>query len=95
MGNGLSIDYPGMEDAATKLRQQHDAMADCVTEIGSVVQSLPEIWQAETCDKYVSQYEDLEPGLNQTVQLIEDMIEQMNKIVANFQDTDSGMAGQM
>ena len=95
MNNGISINYDGMQEAATKLSQQHDDMDDCVREIGNIIAGLPDIWQAETCDKYISQYEELEPGLKETVQLISDLVEQMNKIVSNFQDTYSGMAGQM
>lgn len=95
MNNGISIDYNGMAEAANQLEQQYQAMDDCITSIGNVIHGLPDIWTAETCDKYLSQYEELEPGLKETAQLISDMVEQMNKIVSNFQDTDSGMAGQM
>lgn len=78
-----------------KLQAEGDAMSECIEKITSIVNALPEIWQAETGTKYVEQYFDLEPGLKETVELISDMVTQMNQISTNFQDTDTGMAGQM
>lgn len=95
MGATLMIDYEALEAEANKLQSEGDNMSDCIEKIGTIVNGLPDIWKAETGDKYVQQYAELEPGLKETVQLITDMVEQMKKIASNFQDTDSGMAGQM
>ena len=91
----LMFDYEALAAEAAKLQAEGDAMSECIEKITSIVNALPEIWQAETGTKYVEQYFDLEPGLKETVELISDMVTQMNQISTNFQDTDTGMAGQM
>lgn len=91
----LMIDYEALATEATKLQSEGDAMSDCIDKISTIVNALPDIWQAETGTKYVEQYNELEPSLKETVQLITDMVTQMNQISTNFQDTDTGMAGQM
>lgn len=88
----LMIDYEALAAEAAKLQAEGDAMSECIEKITSIVNALPEIWQAETGTKYVEQYFDLEPGLKETVELISDMVTQMNQISTNFQDTDTGMA---
>ena len=95
MAEMLRIDYGEMKDAADKLSREWENMTDSIQIVSGVVKSLPDFWEAETANRYMAQYEELEPGIQETIKLISDMAEQMNKISANFQDTDSGMAGQM
>ena len=91
----LMIDYEALDAEATRLQEQGDAMSDCIEQITTIVNGLSEIWQAETETKYVEQYNDLKPSLDEVVQLVSDMVTQMKQISTNFQDTDTGMAGQM
>ena len=95
MGTTLMLDYEALGNEATKLQTEGENMSDSITKISNIVNALPDIWQADTGRKYVEQYGELEPSLKEAVQLIEDMVAQMNQIAANFQQTDSGMAGQM
>lgn len=95
MAERLSIDYEEMSNAANKLNTEWDTMTACIDKITSVVDSLPDFWQADTATRYMEQFDELKPGLNEAVQLIADMAEQMTQISSNFQETDSGMAGQM
>ncbi|MDO4304862.1 MAG: WXG100 family type VII secretion target [Bacillota bacterium] len=95
MGSTLMLDYEALGTEATKLQTEGDNMSDCIDKISRIVNGLPDIWQAETGRRYVQQYGELEPSLKETVQLISDMVAQMNQIATNFQDTDTGMAGQM
>lgn len=95
MAESLNINYGMMAEAATKLNAEYDYMTTSIQNITDVVNSIPDFWQADTADKYIAQYEELQPSMTALVQLISDMAEQMTKISNNFQDADSGMAGQM
>lgn len=95
MAESLNINYGQMAEAATKLNTEYDYMTTSIQNITNVVNSIPDFWQADTADKYIAQYEELQPSMTELVQLISDMAEQMTKISSNFQDADSGMAGQM
>lgn len=95
MADTLMLNYEAIGQEATKLKTEGGNMSDAINKITNIVNGLPDIWQADTGRKYVDQYAELEPNLQKTVELIDDMVEQMNQIATNFQDTDSGMAGQM
>ena len=95
MADTLMLNYEAIAQEATKLQTEGTNMNDCITKITNVVNGLPDIWQADTGRRYVDQYNELRPSLEDAVQLIDDMVAQMNQIAANFQDTDAGMAGQM
>lgn len=91
----LMLDYEALSTEASRLQEEGNNMSECINKISNIVNALPNIWQAKTGRRYVEQYFELEPSLQKTVELISDMVDQMNKIAANFQDADSGMAGQM
>ncbi len=91
----LRLDYEALASSAKTLSQQGDTFEDCITTMSQVISELPEIWEAETCDKYVEQFEDAKPTLEKVRQLIEDMSTQMQTISDNFAQADSDMAGQM
>lgn len=95
MADALMLNYEAISQEAANLQTEGDNMNDCITKITNIVNGLPDIWQADTGTKYVEQYNELRPSLEDAVQLIDDMVTQMNQISANFQDTDAGMAGQM
>lgn len=89
----LRLDYEALASSAKTLSQQGDTFEDCITTMSQVISELPEIWEAETCDKYVEQFEDAKPTLEKVRQLIEDMSTQMQTISDNFAQADSDMAG--
>lgn len=95
MADTLMLNYEAIAQEATKLQTEGDSMNDSISKITNIVNGLPDIWQADTGRKYVEQYNELRPHLEDAVQLIDDMVTQMNQISTNFQDTDAGMAGQM
>lgn len=91
----LKVDYEALDDAAKTLKAQGETFAECIQIMTDVVNGLPDIWVADTCDKYVEQYNDAEKTLQEVRQLIEDMAVQMNTISENFHTADTDMAGQM
>lgn len=91
----LRLDYEALASSAKTLSEQGDVFEDCITTMSQVVSGLPDIWEAETCDKYVDQFEDAKPTLLKVRELIEDMSAQMQKISDNFAQADADMAGQM
>lgn len=91
----LRLDYEQLEVAAKKLTDEGNTFEDCITNMTAVIDGLPDIWEADTCDRYIAQYEELKPSFEATRNLIQEMSEQMTKIYQNFKDTDSSMAGQM
>lgn len=91
----LRLDYEALGSASKTLSEQGDIFQECIEKMSSVVEGLPDIWEAETCDRYVEQFSDSKPTLNDVRQLIADMSAQMQKISDNFAAADSDMAGQM
>lgn len=95
MSTTLRVDYEALEQASKTLSEQGQIFEDCIDTMTTVVNGLPDVWEAETCDRYVEQYNDAKGTLNEVRQLIEDMSEQMCTISTNFRETDLDMKGQM
>ena len=91
----LKLDYEALADAAKTLTEQGDTFETCISTMTGVVDGLPDIWEAETCNKYVSEYNDAKKTLLDVRDLIQDMADQMQQISDNFRDADTDMAGQM
>ena len=91
----LKLDYVKLEEAAKSLKDEGIAFEDCIKNMPTVIGGLPDIWEAETCDQYVDQYNDAKPTLEDVKQLIFDMSTQMQKISQNFAQADSDMKKQM
>ena len=95
MAESLDINYGLRADAAKKLDEEYGYMTTSIQNITGVIDSIPDFWKADTANKYIEQYDALKPSLLDAAQLIDDMSRQMTKISSNFQEADSGMAGQM
>lgn len=91
----LRVDYQALEEAARKLIQQGDTFEHCIKDMDVVIQGLPDVWEAETCDRYVAQFGEYKPKLEDVRELIADMAEQMTKISNNFRQADADMKTQM
>lgn len=91
----LRLDYEALAQASKTLSQQGGLFEDCINVMSQVVSGLPDIWEADTCNRYVEQFGEAKPTLTEVRQLIEDMSAQMQKISDNFAAADSDMAGQM
>lgn len=95
MSDSLVLKHGEMKEAAKNLKTEWENMSDSIEVITGIIDDIPNFWQAETADRYMEQYDELKPSLDSAVQLIFDLAEQMTQISTNFQDTDTGMAGQM
>lgn len=93
--NALKVDYDALETAANTLSNEGDTFEDCITTMSNVIAGLPDIWVADTCDQYVTDYQDAETTLNDVRKLIQDMSDQMKKIASNFRQADEDMKSQM
>jgi WXG100 family type VII secretion target len=91
----LRLDYDALADSASKLRTEGQTFEDCIATMTTVINGLPDIWEAETCDQYVSQYNDAKKTLDDVRDLIEDMAKQMESISKNFAQADADMKSQM
>ena len=91
----LRLDYEALERASGQLKNEGNTFQDCIDTMTQVVQGLPDIWEADTCDKYVEQYNDAKKTLDDVRELIQEMAEQMDKIAANFREADQSMSKQM
>lgn len=91
----LRLDYEALADSSKVLIEQGDIFEDCISTMTTTVNGLPDIWEADTCDKYVEQYNDAQKTLNDVRTLIQEMAEQMQQISDNFREADADMAGQM
>ncbi len=91
----LKVDYDALGAASKTLTEQGEIFEECIGKMSNVVDGLPDIWEADTCDRYVEQFGETKPTLKEVRDLIADMAEQMQKISDNFAAADSDMAGQM
>ena len=91
----LKIDYDALTKAADTLSTEGDTFEDCITTMSTVIAGLPDIWVADTCNQYVSDFEDAKKDLKEVRKLIQDMSDQMKKIAQNFRDADVDMKSQM
>jgi WXG100 family type VII secretion target len=91
----LRLDYEALDSSARQLLDEMENFNECIEKMSAVIDRLPDIWEAKTCDRYVEQFEDLKPDFVRTKELIGEMAEQMQAIAKNFEETDSGMAGQI
>lgn len=95
MAEALMVNHVEMAEAASRLKAEWDNMTESINNVTNTINDIPNFWKADTADRYMEQYSELKPGLDDAVQLISDLAEQMTQISTNFQDTDSGMAGKM
>ena len=95
MTQTLTLDYDALKEAAIRLQTEGDNINDCIDKMRAVIYVLPEIWVADTCDSYVDQYLELEPKVQEMVDMITDMVAEVNRICNNLRETDSGMARQI
>lgn len=93
MAETLMLDHYAIREAAVRLQMECDNINDCIDKMRAVIYTLPEVWETDTCDRYVDRYLELEPGMKEMADLIADMVTQMDRITADFRDTASGMAG--
>lgn len=91
----LKLDYDALATSASTLRTQGETFEDCIEIMSEVINGLPDIWEAETCTEYVTQYTAAEKTLKDVRELIEDMAAQMEKISSNFAAADEDMKNQM
>ena len=91
----LRVDYDALETSARTLSEQGDIFQDCISTMTSTVDSLPDVWEAETCDRYVQRYNEAKPTLESVRELIEEASQQMLTISRNFRDADESMRDQM
>jgi len=91
----LRVDYDALEASAKSLSEQGNIFQECIESMTTTVNGLPDIWEADTCDRYVDQYNEAKGTLNDVRDLIEEMSQQMSKISKNFREADIDMAGQM
>lgn len=91
----LKVDYEELASSAKALETEGNNFEACIGKMEKVVSKLPNIWEADTCDKYVEEFNDSKKTLKAVRKLIQDMSDQMKKISANFAKADADMAKQM
>lgn len=91
----LRVDYEALASSSATLVEQGELFGDCIETMSKVIRDLPDVWEAETCDRYVEQYFEAEPKLKDVKQMIEDMAAQMRQISQNFEKADQDMRSQM
>lgn len=91
----LKVDYEALGAAAKILSDEGDTFEDCIAKMDKEIQGLPDIWEADTCDKYVEQFNNAKKTLDEVRKLIQDMSDQMIQISNNYRDADESMADQI
>jgi WXG100 family type VII secretion target len=91
----LRLDYQALEVESNKLKAEGNTFEDCINTMTQIINALPDIWEAETCDQYLEQFTNARPTLMEVRQMIQDMALQMDSISRNFAQADSEMRSQM
>ena len=76
----LRVDYEALAAGSKTLQDQGAIFEECIDRMRQVIESLPDVWEADTSKRYVEQFQEAEPGLKNVRQMIEDMAVQMQKI---------------
>ena len=69
----LRLDYEALADSSRTLIEQGDIFEECIERMTQVIDALPDIWEAETCDRYVEQFAESKPTLNEVRNMIQEM----------------------
>lgn len=91
----LKLDYEGMASASKKLVKEGEDFNTCITNMRRVIDSLPDIWAGKAGEKYMTQFDELEPSFKDTKELIDKLAAQMDSIVKAMQDSDQSIADQV
>ena len=91
----LRVDYEALAAGSKTLLDQGDIFEQCIDTMKQVIEGLPDVWEADTSDKYVQQFMEAEPGLREVRQMIEDVAYQMQKISDIFAQAHAVEAGRM
>ena len=73
----LRVDYEALAAGSKTLLDQGDTFEQCIDTMKQVIEGLPDVWEADTSDRYVQQFMEAEPGLREVRQMIEDMANQI------------------
>lgn len=88
----MKLDYTEMGNSAKKLDTEMGNFDDAIRNMQTIINSLPDIWEGETSEKYVEQFADLKPSFEKTRDLVGDIAEQMRDIVNAVKTADSDIA---
>ena len=55
----LRLDYEAIGEASKTLSEQGNIFEDCIKTMTTTIDGLPDIWEAETCDRYVEMQNQL------------------------------------
>ncbi len=92
----IHVSTEEVRDLAARLSTIGDEINSLIANMhGIVVDELPSVMTGLSSESYVDQYNDLEPSLIASRNLVEDISVQLNSIVAGFEDRDSDMASRV
>ena len=89
----IRFNQEGLADAAQKLHGQGNDLENLISQMQSVVSSLPESWEGSAAVAYVEQFSSLKPGLDKTRELVETIAHQIDQTLQAAQELDSKIAG--
>lgn len=92
----IRIDLDGLRDKKARIDQLRESLNGTLSELTSVMQSLPESWEGQAADAYAQQWDELRNGaLNQTEEMLEGVSTQISQVCDNAESFDNDIANQI
>lgn len=91
----LRLDPQQMEQKAGEFDARCTEFTDLVTTMKNMVTDLTEEWAGNSSKAFYDQFESLEPGFNDTAQLITSIAQQLREVSAAMMEIDSQIAGKI
>ena len=91
----ISINTEEALAASQKFQSAAEQVNTIIAELRAVNQNNLTGWVGMSKERFLTQFEEMQPYLNNFVELITGASMQLNKIAAGFGDADQGMAGQL
>lgn len=79
---------------ASQYRNQATNVEEINRTMDSLLAQLHSVWEGSACEAYNAKFEELKPGFEKVVNLIEEIATGLDVSAQNFEETDRGVAGQ-
>lgn len=91
----IRLEYESISEFSNQLTNQEEMFQNCITDIDSLIKSLPDSWEGMSADAYQEQFEALKPAFETTRQMIQTINEQAMSIMAKMQERDQELASKL
>lgn len=81
-----------MTSLYSKLKKEEAAFETSIRSMDRIIQQLPQAWEGQAAQAYVTQFNDLKPGFEKAKQTVGAIARQMDDILKIYQRTETEIA---